>query len=173
MNKDVAILVMSVLLAVSLTSNVFLAKGNTVGNAPAPAPVAAPSGGCGGGARAAAPAGDVVPSKFDKGMISYAAAMKNGKPSLVLFYVDWCGYCKRFAPYIPQLKKQYGNKMNVVMVNCEDAKNADLVKEYGINGYPSVFMVNPKTNAREHLNNGRFAAYETLAEDVDKFLNAQ
>lgn len=74
----------------------------------------------------------------------YSEAKATGKPMLVLFYADWCGYCQNFAPKFDALIKQKDIKKNFApaYVNAEFRKNADLVKEYGVEGFPTLFVVN-------------------------------
>ena len=107
-------------------------------------------------------------SSYAKKLISYDKAMKSDKPSLVLFYVDWCGYCQRFAPYMPELKKKYKNKMNMVMVNCEDEKTAEIRKNYEISGFPTVYIVDPSKNVSQFI--GHYAPQEETEKVIDEYL---
>ena len=111
-----------------------------------------------------------VPSDFTKGLVPYEQAMKANKPAMVFFYVDWCGYCKRFAPLMPDLKKKYNGKINMVMVNCEDAKNGDILKNYQINGYPTIYLVNPKTGASEYIESTNYYPIENIEAYIDNYL---
>ena len=75
----------------------------------------------------------LISKKYDRGQ-SFDKALKKDKPIITWFYVDWCGYCKRFAPLFDALTKNPAikDKFAVAFVNCEDEKNADLIKEYQI-----------------------------------------
>ena len=96
----------------------------------------------------------LISEKYDKGQ-SFEKSSKKNKPVIVFFYVDWCGYCKRFAPVFAKLMTN--NKLNkdfaFAYVNCENEKNADLVAQYGVNAYPSVFVVDGQKNTRELVPN--------------------
>ncbi|MBE7707012.1 MAG: hypothetical protein E7Z91_07220 [Cyanobacteria bacterium SIG30] len=84
----------------------------------------------------------VISEKYDKGQ-SFTKAKEENKPILTFFYVDWCGYCKRFAPTFDKLSKDKDikNKFAIAYVHCESAENSDLVSEYKIEGFPTVFIV--------------------------------
>lgn len=99
----------------------------------------------------------LISKKYDKGQ-SFSKALKADKPIITWFYVDWCGYCKRFAPTFDRLvkNKEIRDKYAIAFVNCEDEKNADIIKEYEIQGFPTVFVVNPKTGKKEMLDNSDF-----------------
>ena len=65
-----------------------------------------------------------------------------------MFYVDWCGYCKRAKPGYMQFMKQYndtqmsGKKVRIEMINCEENEtNAQLAARFGVKGYPTIIAV--------------------------------
>ena len=109
-----------------------------------------------------------LPSSYDTG-VTYKQAMKQKIPMMVLFYVDWCGYCKRFAPMIPELVKVNKGKMNIVMVNCEDPKNRDILQNYYIKGYPTVFVVDPVYDFKFQVS--RTYPFEALQGELQKYIN--
>jgi thiol-disulfide isomerase/thioredoxin len=43
-----------------------------------------------------------------------------GKPVVVDVYASWCPACKNVAPTLSQLKQQYGNKANFVVLDVTD-----------------------------------------------------
>ena len=45
-----------------------------------------------------------ISKKYDKGR-SLEKAMKKDKPVVAFFYVDWCGFCQRFAPTFDAVSK--------------------------------------------------------------------
>jgi thioredoxin 1 len=107
------------------------------------------------------------PSSYDTN-ISYAEALKMGKPIVIEFYSDWCSHCQEFAPTLYNIRKQYEDKYTFVTLNGEKPENAQLMKEFGITSYPSVFLVNPKNNQKIRLNQDPNA----LKGELDKFYNA-
>ncbi|MFB3890593.1 MAG: DUF6132 family protein [Phycisphaerae bacterium] len=66
------------------------------------------------------------------------AVLDAGKPVLVDFYTDWCTFCKQIAPTIGALSREYAGKVEFVKVNGDLA--GELVRKYGIQGYPTVLV---------------------------------
>ncbi len=108
------------------------------------------------------------PSDYKFG-IPYSKAIKAKKPMIVLFYADWCGFCIRFMPIYEELYKNHKNQFNFVKVNVDDKENEELVKKYEIAGFPTVYMVNTKTDKREQLKNENFGDMNKLDELMNDF----
>ena len=98
----------------------------------------------------------VISQKYDKGK-SLQKALDTGKPVLVFFYTDWCGFCQKFAPTYYKVSKNSKIKKNfaVAYVNCEKDENRALMAEYGVQGFPSVFVID-KQGKRTQLDNNTF-----------------
>ena len=113
-----------------------------------------------------------ISKKYDKGH-SYAKAKSSGKPIVAFFYVDWCGFCQRFAPLFADLVKDKELKKDVsfAYINCEDPKNAELVREYAIDSYPSVFVIN-KDGQKTKLQNATFFGPDSKEVVTNDILNA-
>jgi thioredoxin 1 len=107
------------------------------------------------------------PSSYDTN-ISYDTALKLGKPIVIEFYADWCPYCQSFAPILYDVRKQYDNKYTFVTVNGEKPENAQLMKDFNVKSYPSVFLVNPKNNQITKLDQDP----NQLKGELDKFYNS-
>lgn len=111
------------------------------------------------------------PSDYHFG-IPYENAVKDKKkPMIVLFYADWCGFCVRFMPIYEELYKNHKNHFNFAKVNIEDKKYEAAVTKYGISAFPTVYMVNTKTDKREQLKNENFGDMNKLNELMDDFYN--
>lgn len=110
-----------------------------------------------------------APSDYSTG-ISYNEAKKLKKPIAVNFYVDWCGYCKRFAPVLDSVRKEYSSKYTFVYVNVEEnSETRALAQNFGISGYPSLFLVNPKTGKRVFVSQSIYTNKKELKKEFDKF----
>lgn len=55
---------------------------------------------------------------------------------LVDFYADWCGPCKKLAPILEKLEKEY--KFKLIKVNTEAEQ--ELATEFGIMSIPNVIF---------------------------------
>jgi|GEM_PF-1222539 len=113
-----------------------------------------------------------ISEKYDKGQ-SFAKAQATGKPMVVWFYVDWCGYCVQFAPVFDKVikTKEFKNNMSVAFVNCEDPANQELMKQYNIEGFPTVYIVKPD-GSRVHIDNANLFAPDADRKLVKEFLEA-
>lgn len=64
--------------------------------------------------------------------------------NLVLVYAPWCGHSKKMLPDFERVKSDFdgktinGKNINIVMYNSDIDK--DKVKEYGVKGFPSLFI---------------------------------
>lgn len=109
------------------------------------------------------------PSQYNIG-IEYNKAMKSKKPVLVLFYADWCGYCVKFMPIYQELSEKYADVMEFSKVNVEDSKYEKVVKEIGITGFPTVFIIDPKYDNKVLLSNAYLSSTKTVSKELDRFL---
>ncbi|MBN2237943.1 MAG: thioredoxin [Bacteroidales bacterium] len=67
----------------------------------------------------------------------------NGElPAVIDFYADWCGPCKRVAPIMEDLAKEYQGK--VVIYKVDTDANRELSAVFGIRSIPSVMFI-PKS----------------------------
>jgi thioredoxin 1 len=69
-----------------------------------------------------------------------STVMKADRPVLVDFYADWCGPCRRLAPTIEKLAKQYDGRAVVAKVNVDHLSK--VAEQYGIHGIPAVLFFN-------------------------------
>ncbi len=115
----------------------------------------------------------VISRDYDKGQ-SFQKALLTEKPIIVWFYADWCGYCQKFAPTFKKLTKDKAIKKEyaVAYVNGEEPENKDLLKEYDVHGYPTVYMV--KNGSKKMINAYKLFlpdAFVSLKVELLDFLN--
>ncbi|MFT5750113.1 MAG: thioredoxin 1 [Ancylomarina sp.] len=67
---------------------------------------------------------------------------KGDKPVIVDFYADWCGPCKRVAPILEELQKEYGDAIQIYKVDTDKAKAVSAA--FGITSIPSFLFVPAK-----------------------------
>lgn len=67
------------------------------------------------------------------------AALDNGRPTLVEFYADWCPHCQRMMPVVAQLKREVGDRANIVQIEGE--QNPDLMREFSVNSFPTWIII--------------------------------
>lgn len=64
---------------------------------------------------------------------------KGDIPAVVDFYADWCGPCKRVAPIMEKLAKEYNGKIVIYKVNTDH--NRELSSVFGIRSIPSILFI--------------------------------
>ncbi len=68
-------------------------------------------------------------------------ALSNGKPTLMEFYANWCTSCQAMAADMAELKRQYGDRVNFVMLNVDNTKWLPEILSYRVDGIPHfVFL---------------------------------
>lgn len=100
---------------------------------------------------------DVSLNGWESQAAGYAKALQqqkqSGKPIVVLFYTDWCASCKVLKAEIlssPEVEAFIKNEVLAVKINPErGADVASLAKEFGVIGYPMVFVVLNKQSGVE------------------------
>ncbi|HZI63300.1 MAG TPA: thioredoxin family protein [Thermoanaerobaculia bacterium] len=113
---------------------------------------------------AAAPA--LAPSAWLEGASGHqrarAEAQTAARPLLVYFYTDWCPYCREFQKELLDTGpvESYLRGLARVKINPEKGpEEARLAREYGVTGYPALFVIadggRPQKVVRNTRHNGQ------------------
>lgn len=106
----------------------------------------------------------------DEAVITVQEADNYDKPQVTLFYVDWCGYCRKFMPVFGQLAKKYKDKYSFVVVNCDNPENKKLVEEFHIMGFPLLFIIDKKYNHSFSMHYAATAKKEIMEEELNNYI---
>ena len=121
--------------------------------------------------------GNAQQAKIFKGKsISHEDAMNDDKVAVVLFYADWCPHCRNFAPTFKKLSsdRKLKKKYNFVRINSEAPEARAIMEEYQVEGFPSLFVVNPQTKEKHYVSNNLLFsdnAKKHLADLIEAFAN--
>ena len=71
----------------------------------------------------------------------YTQAMTNPSPTLIEFYADWCTTCQAMAPTLEAVHTQFGDRVNIVMLDIDNPQWASQVRQFRVNGVPHLALV--------------------------------
>jgi thioredoxin 1 len=90
--------------------------------------------------------------------------IKNTMPTLVVFWVDWCSFCKNYIPVIEGIAEKNKGKVAVVSINCEI--NKKISEKFKIMAFPTTILF------KEGKQVGSIIGYKDEAV-IEKLLNIQ
>lgn len=73
--------------------------------------------------------------------VTYDAAMAASQPTIVEFYADWCAVCQAMSPTLQSLHEQWGDRVNFVMLNIDEAQWSKQVQQYQVTGIPHLALL--------------------------------
>jgi len=63
-------------------------------------------------------------------------------PALIDFYADWCGPCRKAAPILEELAKEYEGRIHIYKIDTQ--KEQELASVFGIQSIPAFLFVPQK-----------------------------
>ena len=88
-------------------------------------------------------------------------------PALIDFYADWCGPCRKAAPVLEELAKEYEGKIHIYKVDTQ--KEQELASVFGIQSIPAFLFV-PK-DGKPTMSNGIAQTHEETKEMFRKMID--
>jgi thioredoxin len=70
------------------------------------------------------------------------------KKVLIDFYADWCGPCKKMAPYLEEMKTQMAGSVVIVRINADN--NQTLAKTLHVDALPTLLLYKNKNIVWQH-----------------------
>jgi thioredoxin len=95
-------------------------------------------------------AGLSKPSDKIIGMCSqeYDELLNSDKKVLISFYAEWCAPCKKMAPYMSQMQKDFADKVTIVRLDADE--NKTLISEMKISEIPTLLLYDKKEVKWKH-----------------------
>ena len=73
-------------------------------------------------------------------------AFSNPK-ELIYFYMNGCGHCKTFSPVWDEFVNNYTGTLKLNKYETKEA--GGLIQKYGIQGFPTVILIDEQGNKKE------------------------
>lgn len=103
-------------------------------------------------------------------IMTYEQAMKVNKPFVAMFHSEWCGYCKQFMPEYIKLAKEYKGKYNFVTISGDDPTYRQLMMDYRIGSFPSLYIIDPAIENRVFISGTFYSDIGKLKGEFDRYL---
>jgi thioredoxin 1 len=78
-----------------------------------------------------------VPASATRAPASGSIQPERGKITIVDFYADWCGPCRKIGPVLEKIAE--GNS-DIVLQKINVDKHRDLMQEYNVTGIPHIII---------------------------------
>lgn len=75
---------------------------------------------------------EVTDASFDE------EVLRSPRPTIVDFWAEWCGRCKRLSPVMDQLANEYSEQIDVVKIEVD--QNPEVAGRYRIISIPAVYV---------------------------------
>ncbi len=64
--------------------------------------------------------------------------IKSDKVTVVDFFADWCGPCRKLSPVIEEIEQELSGKVKFTKINTDE--NIPLAQNYQISGIPTLLV---------------------------------
>lgn len=98
-------------------------------------------------------------------MADFEKQLDSRKLVLIDIYAVWCAPCKQMEPYFEAIKKEMGDKVDVIRIDAD--ANKALVKELGLEGLPVIFLYKNKERVWESY---KYTTQEEMVKVIQKNL---
>ena len=75
---------------------------------------------------------EVNVSNFD------AEVVNSGKITVVDFFADWCGPCRKLSPILEEVEAELSDRVKFAKINTDE--NIEAAKKYQVSGLPTLLL---------------------------------
>lgn len=77
----------------------------------------------------------------------------NQQVKILNIYASWCGWSQKLLPEWTQVEDYFKGNKNIIVEKHEESENPNIVKNYNVTGYPSIFKIDKKGQISEYPDN--------------------
>lgn len=96
-------------------------------------------------------AGLVTMKKMAEHSIPYNVAISDDRPTVLEFYANWCTTCQGMAPTMEKLESEYGEKIDLVMLDIDDPQWVNIIQAYRVTGVPQFTFLDGDRHIQKTL----------------------
>jgi thioredoxin 1 len=78
-----------------------------------------------------------------------AEVMTSQTPVLIDFFAEWCGPCKRMAPVLDEVARDFDGKLKVVKVDVDES--GEIAARFGVTAMPTFVVVKDGKELFRHV----------------------
>lgn len=83
-----------------------------------------------------------TPTKTGMTMADYEKIINTDKTVIIDFYAEWCGPCKKMAPYLDKMTTELKDKVTIVRIDVD--KNEALATQMKVDALPTIMIYKDK-----------------------------
>ncbi|MCS7088328.1 MAG: thioredoxin domain-containing protein [Thermoflexales bacterium] len=87
--------------------------------------------------------------------------------TLLEFYAEWCAVCKRTAPLVQRLRKEFGDRVIFASYDVDQPASAEWVRAYRVVGVPTYVLLDGKQTVLARIS-GAFD-YATMRARLERY----
>ena len=91
--------------------------------------------------------------------------LKSDKITLVDFWAQWCGPCRKISPVLEQIQNEMQEDIKIVKVDAD--KNLTTASEYGVFSLPSILLFQNGTVKETMVG---MISKSTIVDNIKKYL---
>lgn len=95
----------------------------------------------------------------------------NGKPTVIDFWAPWCTNCRYAAPTLHAVEREYGDRVNFVLVNADEGGSWPLIRTFGVDAIPHLALVDGEGDVETALIGP--VSRRVLRADLDALLSTE
>ena len=93
--------------------------------------------------------GDFIKKVWDIELSASNFTFKGSKPCVIDFYATWCGPCKKIAPIMEKLAKEYDGKVDFYKVDTDKDQKLSVILQ--VRNIPTVFFMKEGTQPEKSV----------------------